>query len=145
MSDFPLDCKPVKVGHVSRYPKPFLAREKVPYRHVLALRVQHVHFPSSRIERQMQVARLLGFNVLGYALSGGELSLSAPDSRLMSCSSSRCWPKIDPMLDHSEDIANVCMIFGRIAQSLERDFISDANATLSLMPASPVWKKPKRY
>ena len=127
MSDFLLDGPPVKVGHVSRYPNPRPAREEVPCRHAFALCVHHVGFPSSRIERRVHVARLYAVDALGHALSRGKLSLNAPGSDLMSCSFSWRWPTIDPMSDHSEDIANVRMIFGRIAQSLECDLVSDAS------------------
>ena len=36
------------------------------------------------------------------------------------------WPTVNPVLDHAKDVANVCMVLGDVAQSLEGDRVSDA-------------------
>ena len=73
----------------------------------------------------MQVACSLELNVFGNALPGGNLPLNAPGSKYMICFSPWRSPEVDPVLDYAEDVANVCVIFGRVAQS--RDLVSDAS------------------
>ena len=75
----------------------------------------------------MQIASPEKLDFLGDALPGGDLPLNAPGSKLMVRLSSWCRPAVDPVLDHAEDITNVCMVFSYIAQSLEGDLVSDAS------------------
>ena len=75
----------------------------------------------------MQIASSEKLNLFGNALPGGDLPLNAPGSKSMICFLPWCWPEVDTVLDHSEDVANVCVIFGRVALSLECDLVSDAS------------------
>ena len=75
----------------------------------------------------MQVASSEKLDLFGNALPGGDLPLNAPCSKIMVGLFAWGWPTVYPMLDHAKDIANVCMVLGDVAQSLEGDLVSDAS------------------
>ena len=74
---------------------------------------------SASLPAGWNVARDYAVDALGHALTCSKLSLNTVGPELMICGSSRRWPEIDSMLNHSEDVANVLMINGSIAKSLE--------------------------